>query len=239
MLKFTVIGRYGPYPQESGGTSCYLVQTEKTLIIADMGCCALSRLQSFIDLADIDAIVITHLHADHIADLLAARYYYALNKKFLSQNRKLKVYLPIYDCPELQIIRASNFELIDISTLKNTLIGDISLNFFEMKHPVPSYAVNFRHGEKSFIYSGDTALNDNIKLSLKGASAFLCDCGNVEGDARSPHIAVKDAAKLAKEKGVRFYMTHFSDLDTAKAVSIATAEGAEAIAVEEFKSYQI
>ncbi len=238
MLTFTVIGRYGPYAQPGGATSCYLVRAGEDAVVADMGAGALGRLLKFLPLERVSAVVLTHLHADHMSDMLTARYYCSMSPSFA--DRKLKVYLPFDGSAEFGLLSSCpKFELCDIAGLKGVCVGGITLTSYEMTHPMKAYAVNFAHKGRSLTYSGDTTLNPNIALSISGANAFLCDCANASGDPTSPHIAVSDAARLAAAEKVKFYCTHFSDADEAPALAAARAAGADAEAVQELKTYAV
>lgn len=241
MLKFTVIGRHGPYPAPGGGTSCYLISSGSTRIVVDMGCCALSRLQQVTELWSVDAIIISHLHADHVCDLLPARYYFMFDKRAAARPIKLKVFLPMQSSAELDMLRTCpKFDLRDIALLRDTSIGDISCTSFAMTHSVPSNALRFDCAGRRLTYSGDTTFNDNIASSLSGAHAYLCDFANVGNIKDSPHIPAVLAAKLAKQAGARLFMTHFTGTDTVRAHEIAREAGhSDAVAVEELQTYSV
>ena len=64
-----IIGECGPYPKPLGATSCYLLETENNKIVLDMGSGAFSKLSDIVKPEEISAIVISHFHADHSADL--------------------------------------------------------------------------------------------------------------------------------------------------------------------------
>ena len=73
-MELTVLGRYGPYPRAGGACSGYLVRAEGTTLLVDCGAGVLSRLFSVCALCQIDAILLSHLHYDHCADLSVLRY---------------------------------------------------------------------------------------------------------------------------------------------------------------------
>ncbi len=61
-------------PRPGSACSSYLVQTENAAVLLDLGSGALGKLQLAIDYARLDAIVISHMHADHFLDLVPLRY---------------------------------------------------------------------------------------------------------------------------------------------------------------------
>src|SRR4029453_8238452 len=59
-----------------GACSGYLIEEEGTTVLVDCGNGVFAKLREHIDYVAIDAIVISHLHADHFLDLVP--YSYAL-----------------------------------------------------------------------------------------------------------------------------------------------------------------
>ena len=74
-MQLTVLGCAGTFPGPSSPCSGYLVEHDGYRLILDLGAGALGNLQRHCDLREIDAVYITHLHADHCIDLVA--YFYA------------------------------------------------------------------------------------------------------------------------------------------------------------------
>ena len=73
-MRLTVIGCTGSFPGPNSPASCYLLTATDRhgrtwRVLMDMGNGALGVLQRHINLADIDAILISHLHPDHCIDL--------------------------------------------------------------------------------------------------------------------------------------------------------------------------
>lgn len=219
MLRLTVLGCHGPYPPAGGGTSCYLVQSETTSIAVDFGSGALCRLQQVIDLSQIDAILLTHLHADHACEIPLLDYYAALNR--LRFERKIPLYLPKEELPQCQVIEQCNsFEIADLGRTEEFRVGDIAVSPFLMAHPMTDYALRFACGTSCFTYSGDTRANDRIAASLEGATHYLCDAAGVRRSYREggPHISLTELAHIAEDRKVRLLLTHFNG-DPAEALA--------------------
>ena len=73
-MKLTILGKYGPYPAAGGACSGYLIEQGSTRVLIDCGNGVLSRLQQVCKIKDLSAIVLSHLHSDHMADMLVLRY---------------------------------------------------------------------------------------------------------------------------------------------------------------------
>ena len=70
-MKLTVVGCSGSIPGPDSPASCYLIEHDGFRVVVDMGHGSLGALQRHVVLDSIDAIVLSHLHADHFIDLTA------------------------------------------------------------------------------------------------------------------------------------------------------------------------
>jgi ribonuclease BN (tRNA processing enzyme) len=75
-MQLTVIGAGPAYTSRRGSVGAsYLVVAEGAALLLDLGQGAFPNLFASIDPADLDAVVITHLHPDHFVDLVPLRHY--------------------------------------------------------------------------------------------------------------------------------------------------------------------
>src|ERR671915_2130129 len=68
-MQVTVIGCSGSFPGPDSPASCYLVAADGFTMLLDLGNGALGSLQRYHSLYDINAVCLSHLHADHCLDL--------------------------------------------------------------------------------------------------------------------------------------------------------------------------
>ena len=68
-MRVTVVGCAGSFPGPDSPASCYLLEAEGFRLVIDLGNGALGVLQRYAGLFSIDAICLSHLHADHCVDL--------------------------------------------------------------------------------------------------------------------------------------------------------------------------
>ncbi|MBA1394328.1 MBL fold metallo-hydrolase, partial [Lactobacillus sp. XV13L] len=90
-MKLTVLGYYGGYSYRGQGTSGYLLQDQGFNLLLDCGSGVLNSLESVLDPLQLDAVLLTHYHHDHTADLGVLQYYWQLKS-----GSKKHLELPIY-----------------------------------------------------------------------------------------------------------------------------------------------
>ena len=231
-MKVTVIGKYGPYAKEGNhAASCYLVNSGKTNLVLDMGPGTLSRLREVIDVREISAIFISHLHYDHTSDLLCFRYLLEdLN------DHKVTIYTQLEDSPWCKLLfDHPDFNVIGVTSKSKIQVGDLSLSFYDMKHTVPCLAVKINDGERTLAYTGDTLYNENIPSLIDGADAVVMDCSKPLG-FKGPHMNVGIAKEIHEKTGVRIISSHLSpDYDPTE--EYKNIHGIET--AEEMKTYEI
>ena len=80
-MKLTVVGCSGSYPGPDSPASCYLLEADLDgrtwRIVLDLGSGALGALHRYVDPLTVDAVLLSHLHADHCLDLTG---YYVMRK---------------------------------------------------------------------------------------------------------------------------------------------------------------
>ncbi len=213
-MKLTILGKYGPYPAAGGACSGYLVEQEAVRVLIDCGNGILSRLQQVCDIKDLDAIVLSHLHSDHMSDIMILRYALDILKaRGLYHKGPLPLYLPqnpsgIYK----EIAAMDTFEPFVIEEGMKVEIGGLTFTFREMTHPVQSFAVSIENGDRRAVYTGDTNWNTVIEEFAAGADLLLADAGLLERDkvpGKSPHLSAEEVGLIAKNACVkRLVLTH-------------------------------
>lgn len=239
-MELTVLGKYGPYPVAGGATSGYLLKAGNTRLLLDCGSGVLSRLLGHLSLDRLDAIIISHLHSDHIADLFILRY--AL--QFIKMP-PLKVFLPNRPYAEYDMLKGSGvFELIPVSDGMRAKLGDAELEFWEMTHPVPSFGVRVTAFGSTLAYSGDSNLNPRLSDFFSGADAALVDAGLMSYEKTgpaAPHLTAQEIGELfAKTPCKQVLLTHISPRVTDEQVEGEARQGCPvARAVKEGETYAI
>ncbi len=68
-MRLTVVGCAGSFPGPDSPASCYLLEADGFRLVIDIGNGSLGALQKYTGLFDVDAVCLSHLHADHCVDL--------------------------------------------------------------------------------------------------------------------------------------------------------------------------
>ncbi|MFI6521876.1 MBL fold metallo-hydrolase [Spirillospora sp. NPDC050679] len=214
-MRVTVIGCSGSYPGPESPASCYLVQAEGYSMLLDLGSGALGPLQRHQSLYDIDAVCVSHLHADHCLDLCG--YWVARTYCPTGPLPRLPVYGPS-DTPG-RMARAYDLDpdpgmtgTFDFRTLERTFeLGPFRVTTALMPHPVEAFAFRVEHGGKVLAYSGDTGPATELVDTARGADLFLCEASFLEGPGNPPdlHLTAREAGEHAARAEVgRLVLTH-------------------------------
>jgi ribonuclease BN (tRNA processing enzyme) len=212
-MKLTILGNNGPFPAAGGACSGYLLQSETANILVDCGNGTLANLQKIIGIDKLDAVILTHLHSDHVSDMHVMKYAIQIKRKRGSYDRLLKVYGPSEPAAEYSRLDVKDaFILEAVSGDKQLDIGDIKLTFAQMKHPYIDYAVCAECDSKKFVFSGDTSWTDDIVDFAENADLLMLDAGLLEKDLTegAAHMSAAQCGTAAARAGAkRLLLTHF------------------------------
>ena len=213
-MKLTVLGNNGPFPGAGGACSGYLVQEGDINLLLDCGNGVLGNLQKRISLNRLDAVILSHLHSDHMSDLMVLRYAVQIGMKRGMTDRPVDVYAPAE--PPEEYGRLDIKDAFVLRPLTDGLMlnyGPMKLTFAGMTHPVKSFAASIEAGGKRFVYSGDTSWNENIVNFCGNADLVLLDAGLKSSDktgGNAAHLTARECGEVAKECGAKkLVITHF------------------------------
>jgi ribonuclease BN (tRNA processing enzyme) len=244
-MQLTVLGLCGGYPCPGGATSGYLLQSEKTTLLLECGSGVLANLQKIISIDDVDAVFLSHLHGDHIADMQVLRYMIPMRKQAgVGTRERINVYCPPLPEQEYKLLRAGRpFDIIPVTEGMRTTIGDARITFMATVHPYPGFGIRVEANGKIFAFSGDTVLGPHLAPLAQDADVFLCDSATFHPDKtpQSVHMSAREAAETAARHGVkRLILTHFvphGDRQAALSEALEVFPASEL--AEEMKTFEI
>ncbi|MHA6260462.1 MBL fold metallo-hydrolase [Sporosarcina sp. CAU 1771] len=206
------IGIWGGFPKANEATSSFLIEHDGFHCLIDCGSGVLSSLQNFVSLDQLDAVVISHYHADHIADIGSLQFSRLIDFHLGKSTPILPIYGHTKD-PENYAKLSFEGRTVahEISEDKSIQIGPFTVSFCETIHPVYCLAMKFTLGEKSVVLTADTAWCEeliafahNTDLLISEANLYEMHKGKAPG-----HMAGSEAGLLAQKAEVKqLLLTH-------------------------------
>ena len=227
-MRLTVLGCAGSFPGPESACSAYLVEAQGFGLLIDFGSGALSALQRYADLDAVDAIVLTHLHADHMLEACP----FVVVRRYAPDGPKppVPVYAPLGAAERISAAYSADNEPVDDVYTFYALqpgtfpIGPFTVTVDRVNHPVETYGVRIEQGGRVIAYSSDTAPCDALLRLAAGADLFLCEASYLDGGENPPdlHLTGGEAGEAATKAGaMRLLLTH-----------LVPAWGSEAATVE-------
>lgn len=198
-MKLTIIGCMGAYPTQEMATSSYLLESNQFKLLIDVGSGSFQNLAKVMEPTDIDAVVLTHYHHDHIADLGVLQYAYQLKPTLENTPQK---HLNIYGHQNSEWF--ANLTMPNVSTgyayqVDDTLrVGPFKITFLKTIHPVTCYALRIEEKEtkKVMVFTADSAYLADFITFAQDADLFLADGMLLDGNEN--HVAHMTSAQVAK-----------------------------------------
>ncbi|MGW2383617.1 MBL fold metallo-hydrolase [Streptomyces sp. NPDC001658] len=215
-LTLTVLGTASPHPGPDRPCSGYLLRGGGAEVWVDAGPGTFAELQRHSDPARLTAVWISHLHADHSADLLSA--VYALAYGGLTPDAPIPVYAPA-GCAERL---AGFFGRADTGFLKGVLdfrtlhdghtvrYGGLTLTARAVTHDVEAYGLRAEADGRVLAYSGDSGPCAALTELADAADLFLCEADiDAHREGEQVHLTPEDAGRTARAADARrLLVTH-------------------------------
>ncbi len=215
-MRLTIIGCSGSFPGPDSPASCYLLEAEGFRLLLDLGSGAIGALQRHVGLYDIDAVCLSHLHADHCLDLCA--YYVARTFHPDGPRPRIPVYAPAGTASRMAQAYGlaeppGMTEAFEFATLApgTRQIGPFQVTTAHMNHPVETFGYRLDHGGRSIAYSADTGESEALVGLARGADLLLCEASLLDGPDLSAdlHLTARQAAQHAARAGAgQLVLTH-------------------------------
>lgn len=225
----------------SGGRSSgYLLRHNDAAVLVDCGPGTAVSLAHSGWLDRLDAVVITHEHADHAADVIGLAYARRFPDPLpripllapasaLAVLRRLDDLFAVPTLPQMAHTIAASFELgaLGMDGVPAMLSQQLRLTSYPAAHAVPSAALRFSSAQQSVAFSSDTGACDALIEAASNTDLFLCEATYLAASAaeltRHGHLTPELAATTASRAGAqRLVLTHLArSSDAAAAVAAA------------------
>jgi ribonuclease BN (tRNA processing enzyme) len=234
-MRLTVLGKSPSWQDAGGACSGYLIEEEGTSVLVDCGNGVFSKLRERIDYIDLDAVVISHLHADHFLDLVPYSYAltYAPRQQPVPVDRWPGTDSPAR--PELhvppgakQVFRRvvgswgnedlieNAFELREYDPSNEIEIGPIHVKFQAVPHFTETFAMSISssNGSGRIVYGADSSPTEALRDFAHDADLILLEATlpRPERTGMRGHLTPGEAGDCAKgAEAKRLVLVHISD----------------------------
>ncbi|WP_040337097.1 MBL fold metallo-hydrolase [Candidatus Blastococcus massiliensis] len=215
-MRLTVVGCCGSGPGPESPASCYLLEHDGFQLVVDLGNGAFGALQRTIDPAAVDAVFLSHLHADHCLDVAPFVVWHRYSGR--SPGKLVPLYAPVGAERRLAVAYDIDGDgLTDVFDFVPVGAGAFELGPFQVElartaHPIETYAARFTAGGRSLVYTGDTGPCERVVELARGADVLLAEAAHPDGDPDQPpglHLTGRQAGEHAAAAGVgRLLLTH-------------------------------
>lgn len=217
-FELVVLGASGTYPTPDAACPGYLLRCEGTDVWLDAGPGTFANLQRHTDFQKLRALVLSHLHPDHIVDFYG--FYYGLRYGSTpSEPSGFEVYAPKgteeHLLKLLSIDRPASFDgyvvFRTVASGSEEKIGPFHFRFLRAVHPVEALAMRIEAGGRTLVYSADSGPSSELVELAEGADMLIAEATMQEAieELAEIHMTAEEAGELATGAGVgRLVLTH-------------------------------
>lgn len=227
-MKLTILGYWGGYPTRNAGTSSYLLESGGYHLWLDAGSASLIALENHVDPLDVDAVLLSHYHHDHIADLGVFQY----TRQLKGTGEKRAPIVLIHGHTEDK----ENFQRLSMDRVSEGIsygenetfsIGPFDIATMRTLHPVPCFAfrIEERATGKVLVFTADSGYLESFVPFAKEADVLLADTNFFNGmENHRVHMTATEVGRIAKEahakKLVLTHLPQVGDLELLKKQAI-------------------
>jgi ribonuclease BN (tRNA processing enzyme) len=221
-MRLTILGRSPATPNPGEACAGYLVEGDGSRVLVDIGPGVVAQLLQRHHPDELDAIVVSHMHADHMLDLVTLRYVYPWRTR--PREERLRVILPPGSADQMLDLAKGvgnarhfedSFRLSEHDGSAPVAFGGLSLTPIETQHYIPCWGFRIESDGKRLAYTADTAPCGGLVDLADGPDLLLSEATlrSLDEDAAPPeprgHLTPAEAGEAAREGGARRLMlTH-------------------------------
>ena len=234
-MRVRVLGKSPSWQDAGGACSGYLIEEGDTSLLLDCGNGAFSKLRLYRDYVDIEAVLISHLHADHFLDLIP--YSYALTyaprqqpvpvggypgtdnparPRLIAPRGAVELFRRVVGAWGNEDLIENAFAIEEYDAGSEIEVGSLRAHFIEVPHFTTTYAIDMRstNGAGRFTYSADCRPDEGLVEIARGTDLFLVEATlpRPERTGIRGHLTPAEAGDHARRAGARrVVLTHISD----------------------------
>jgi ribonuclease BN (tRNA processing enzyme) len=217
-MRITVLGKSPAFQDAGGACSGYLVEGGGVRVLLDCGPGVFAKLRTATSYVEVDAVVISHLHADHVMDLVtfasALRYgpHEPVTPRLIAPPGAPEVLASLCAGGSMRADHIEGaFALTVYDPAETIELGGLRVRFRPVPHYIPCNAVELAEDGARFTYSADCGPNDALVEFAAGTGLLIAEATLTEPDDEG-HLTPLQAGEHGARAGARrLVLTHFSD----------------------------
>jgi ribonuclease BN (tRNA processing enzyme) len=207
-----------------------LLEANGKKILIDCGSGVLAQLVKIMPPHELDAVMFSHLHHDHISDFFVLQYAIMFAIKRGKRTCPLPIWAPVE--PADWYAKLSYGDYVKKHAIEEGMELDmgngLAFRFHRTEHAVPCYAMQIENGQHSILYGADAGPNTDWAKMGNTPDLFICEASYLHRDMPSQpvgHLSAKQAAEVAEQiQAKRLLITHlFPEYDPDQIAREATA----------------
>ena len=232
-MRITVLGKSPAWQDAGGACSGYLVEEDGYVLVLDCGNGVFSKLRRHREYVDVDAVLISHMHADHFLDLVP--FSYALSYAPRQQPvpvggwpgtdspARPELYAPMGAGERFRVLVSAwgeedlierAFQLSEYDSPDELTLGPLTVRFCEVPHYTRTFAVEIKGATGRLTYSADCSPNEQLVQFARGTDLLLIEATlpRPERTGVRGHLTPAEAGDHGRRAAARrLVITHYSD----------------------------
>jgi ribonuclease BN (tRNA processing enzyme) len=234
-MRITVLGKSPAWQDAGGACSGYLVEDGGTTVLLECGNGVFAKLREHVDYTDVDAVVLSHLHADHFIDLIP--YSYALlltprqqpvpvaghpgtadpaRPRLVAPPGSIQMFRNVVGCWGDEELIEQAFRIEEFDRDSAIEIAPFTATFAEVPHFILTHAVNLTSngGERRFTFGADCRPCEELVEAARDTDLLFVEATlpRPERTGIRGHLTPAEAGAHARRAGAkRVVLTHISD----------------------------
>lgn len=213
-MQLTILGCSSPFPEAGGATPGYLLELDDRKYLLDCGSGVLSQLARYIPPYQLDGVLLSHLHHDHITDFFILQYAVMVAMNQGKRTDSLPVWAPTEPADWYRKLSYSHFIVRHMITPYKKISLDLNttVQFFPTEHPIPCYAMFIESRGRKLLYGADSGIRTNWKVMGKSPDVFIAEASFLHKDLPSRsigHLSARQAGEIAEQiQAKKLILTH-------------------------------
>jgi ribonuclease BN (tRNA processing enzyme) len=224
-VRVTVLGKSPSWQDADGACSGYLVEEDGTRLLLDCGNGVFGKLRRYADYVEVDAVVISHLHADHFLDLVPFSYalLYGPRQQGAGAAARPVLHVPtggrdtfrrVVGAWGKEDLIEGAFDLREYAPADVLQVGPLRVRFREVPHFTATQAVEIATPGGRFTFGADHSPSEELIEFARGTDLLLIEATLPEPEPEGPrgHMTAGEAGEHGRRAQVgRLVLTHISD----------------------------